>query len=369
MYKIPKPTIKLDDFFDDLLANRQSEAGNFRMGRIKSIKTELIEKEIRYSQLILDEEKNDLHLITPFQKINIPRDTLVLNFFNFSAATPKNKLIEKITNYKLINFIDVDTASTSEIILEQLEGVTLEHLDNYITDEEDLYKHIRYVDKDVMKEAYEDYIVKGFEGIGRDTYDELMLLADSGICPYCFLGSVNTLDHYLPKAKYIDYAITPVNLIPCCNECNKYKSDEIYDSEDKLLINSYFEDVSKLNWLDGEVVEGFPITFKFKINSSLVDSSLKRRLERQFVKLKLGSRYSRAAGRVFRIRVKSIAQDYEHGGLESVKKKLESDKDSAEDLNLNSLEAKVYESLIKSEWFMRKDTIEEVIVNYKIITK
>ncbi len=364
MYKLSKPNIKIADFFDELLANRQSAAGKFRLGRIKSIKSDLIEKEVQYNNFVANEDGNELHQIVPTQIIEIPRDTPVLQFFNFPNTIAKNRLLEKLRDYKLIDFID--PTQTKNSILEQLQEVKLNHLDSILSVGEDLDNYIRYVDKNVMKEAYEDYLVKDGDGIGRVIYDELMLLADDGICPYCLIGNVATLDHYLPKANYINYAITPINLIPSCIECNTNKSDEIYDTEEKLLINSYFEDITSINWLEAEVVEAFPITFKFNINSTMGSSILRSRLERQFSKLELNTRYGKAASRIFRIRVKSIVTDYLSGGLEAVHEKLESDKSSAEFLNLNSIEAKVYESLLDSNWFMREDTIESIIAYYEL---
>ena len=363
MYKLSKPNIKIDDFFDDLLANRQGFAGKFRVGRIKSIKSELIEKETHYTNFLAHENKNELHQIVPTQVIEIPRDTPVLQFFNFPNTIAKNKLLEKLREYKLIDFID--STQSKNLILEQLKEIKLNHLDDILTVGEDLYTYSKYVDKNVMKDAYEDYIVND-TGIGRDVYDELLLLADDAICPYCLIGNVTTLDHYLPKANYIDYAITPMNLIPSCVDCNSNKSDEIYDIEEKLLINSYIEDITSINWLEGELIEAFPITFKFKIKSNLGSSVLRSRLERQFFKLELDLRYGNTASRIFRIRVKSIVIDYLSGGLEAVRKKLESDKSSAEFFNLNSLEAKVYESLLNSNWFMRKDTFKSIIEYYKL---
>ena len=44
-------------------------------------------------------------------------------------------------------------------------------------------------------------------------------------CPFCGVGRVSTLDHYLPKTKYPTYAVTPVNLVACCAECNKKRKN------------------------------------------------------------------------------------------------------------------------------------------------
>ena len=138
----------------------------------------------------------------------------------------------------------------------------------------------------------------------------------------------------------------------------------MYDSEKKLLINAYFEDITSVNWLYAEVVEQLPVTFNFKIDTNMQEGLLKDRLERQFVKLLLESRYGKAASRCFRIRVKSIVMEYKSGGLAALKEKLENDKSSAEFYNLNSIEAKVYESLLNSGWFMQEETLNAIIHYY-----
>jgi len=362
MYKLTKPTLKIEDFFDELLTNRKSTAGKFRLGRLKAIKQELITNETIYNNLVMDEQRNELYQIDPIRKIEIPRDTPVLDFFNFPSSTTKAKLLEKLREYKLVRYVDI--TQTRSVILQQLEEITLADIDNYFAGHEDLYEYIRHADQSVMTGAYEDYLVKDSDGIGRDIYDELMLLADSGACPYCLIGNVTTLDHYLPKAEYINYSITPINLIPSCADCNTKKSDEVYDSEKKLLINAYFEDITSINWLYAEVVEQLPVTFNFKIDTNMQEGLLKDRLERQFVKLFLESRYGKAASRCFRIRVKSIVMEYKSGGLAALKEKLENDKSSAEFYNLNSIEAKVYESLLNSGWFIQEETLNAIIHYY-----
>ena len=58
---------------------------------------------------------------------------------------------------------------------------------------------------------------------GRKYYDKIKAIPKYSKCPFCGVGIVSTLDHYLPKTKYPTYALTPVNLIACCADCNKNK--------------------------------------------------------------------------------------------------------------------------------------------------
>lgn len=64
------------------------------------------------------------------------------------------------------------------------------------------------------------------------------------ICPSCGEeGTPNTLDHYLPKAKYPQFAVTPVNLSPMCDICQGQKGNETVDDEGRrLYLHPYFDD-------------------------------------------------------------------------------------------------------------------------------
>lgn len=72
--------------------------------------------------------------------------------------------------------------------------------------------------------------------------DKIILLAHNGRCPYCGQQIVKTLDHYLPKTLYPTYAITPYNLVPSCDACNKIKMTESFDSYEQQTIHPYYDD-------------------------------------------------------------------------------------------------------------------------------
>lgn len=46
-------------------------------------------------------------------------------------------------------------------------------------------------------------------------------------CPFCGISESSTLDHYLPKEQYPEFAIFPKNLVPSCAVCNTRKRDRI----------------------------------------------------------------------------------------------------------------------------------------------
>lgn len=98
-----------------------------------------------------------------------------------------------------------------------------------------------------MLDIYESKFVKG---TGRPYYDKYMSLPTNGKCPFCGIGTVSTLDHYLPKSKYPALAITPKNMIPACRDCNlgKKRTFSPQNSEEEPL-HPYFDDVEQDIWL------------------------------------------------------------------------------------------------------------------------
>jgi len=64
------------------------------------------------------------------------------------------------------------------------------------------------------------------------------------LCPACGEdGTPNTLDHYLPKEDYPEFAITAVNLFPMCDICQGKKLRETTDLHNqRLFLHPYYDD-------------------------------------------------------------------------------------------------------------------------------
>ncbi|HEL1004604.1 TPA: hypothetical protein TVB72_001370 [Streptococcus equi subsp. zooepidemicus] len=101
-------------------------------------------------------------------------------------------------------------------------------------------EHIGYEE---MKYLYEERLRKTFN-------DSLYLWLKTNEkhnfykCSYCERGDVSELDHLLPQSQFPVFAVTPLNLIPSCHECNHNKLDDM-----AIVINPYFEDTTEDNWL------------------------------------------------------------------------------------------------------------------------
>lgn len=62
-------------------------------------------------------------------------------------------------------------------------------------------------------------------------------------CPFCGIDRCHTLDHYLPRTAYPEFAVHPWNLMPCCDRCNRIKSTQVLDSSSKRLVFNIYSDV------------------------------------------------------------------------------------------------------------------------------
>jgi hypothetical protein len=63
------------------------------------------------------------------------------------------------------------------------------------------------------------------------------------LCPACGEpGQPNTLDHYLPKGMYPHFCVTPVNLFPMCDACQRHKHTKTGSAaEPRFFLHPYFD--------------------------------------------------------------------------------------------------------------------------------
>lgn len=121
------------------------------------------------------------------------------------------------------------------------------------------------ITKKEFVDLYSEQMVDG-NAPGRKHYNEIMMLAPLGKCPFCGFGHASTLDHFLPKARYPAFSTLTVNLIPCCKDCNKGKGSSQL-SEENQIPHPYFEDtrIETETWLVATVIREFPTTIQYRV--------------------------------------------------------------------------------------------------------
>lgn len=293
MYRLNIPEYTIEDFFDDLLKGRHNNTkNNFLKTRLIHIKSDLVEAEKQYMRLA---EKQALHSVTVHKAISIP------------------------------NSVELDDDIPKSIFDWEMEKV----YSNYLVD------------------------APGSQKIGRKVYESILSNTYYNLCPYCSHREVKTVDHYLPKTDFISFAIIPVNLLPCCSDCNKDKLDNYELNAEKMLIHPYFEEIRDIQWLKCKVRENsWPITFTYEVSNDIPDTVLKSRINYHFNLFNLGSLYADNATREFNKRVRSLVREYNSNPLKKALNFINDNFESYSFDNINSWQAKMFEALLNSKWFL-----------------
>ncbi|MCO4669980.1 hypothetical protein Si026_01873 [Streptococcus infantarius subsp. infantarius] len=72
------------------------------------------------------------------------------------------------------------------------------------------------------------------------------IVSPSDYCPVCGVSYnhefdyTKTIEHVLPKSRYQQYILSPINLVYFCNHCNSCKGDEVNES----LFHPYFSNIT-----------------------------------------------------------------------------------------------------------------------------
>lgn len=102
----------------------------------------------------------------------------------------------------------------------------------------------------------------------RKYYDQIMVLAPLGTCPFCSCAPAETLDHFMSKSIYPGFSVLPLNLAPACFSCNKGKGFAAINPDDQVL-HPYYEPeiLDTTTWLYAEIIETVPASATFRVNT------------------------------------------------------------------------------------------------------
>nr|MBL0691923.1 hypothetical protein [SAR324 cluster bacterium] len=75
-------------------------------------------------------------------------------------------------------------------------------------------------DAKIKKELQKLYSDKMVKGVARPIYEYILAESKSKGCCFCSYAEATEIDHFLPKSKFSEFSIAPINLVPVCNRCN-----------------------------------------------------------------------------------------------------------------------------------------------------
>ncbi len=112
-------------------------------------------------------------------------------------------------------------------------------------------------------------------------------------CPYCLISEPRTMDHYLPKELFPEFSVLPINLIPCCFDCNNTRGKKWLTGSIRNTINAYFDAIENKRFLYAsfDVKDEIPqVIFSLK-NEEGIPSYIFEIIKNHFDTFKLQARY------------------------------------------------------------------------------
>jgi len=187
----------------------------------------------------------------------------------------------------------------------------------------------------------------------RAYYDKIM--SASNICPYCGVQISSSLDHYLPKKHYPMYSIDPMNLLPCCSDCNTQKGEH-QQLQGTETLHPYFDQFSNMRFLmmNVEKIDN-NVAFQYYIEKP---NDLSRQEYNKVIKhfelLNLDKMYSILASSEVHSQIYNLKKLYDEGGQGAVQQNLKDIYLSNYHAEMNSWKTALYDGLRNSEWFCEK---------------
>ena len=208
------------------------------------------------------------------------------------------KFLDEIKVDSNSTWIDLATSCRKENVdeLVEIEDELLDRYDeyddlieNYLDDLDDS----EFTDnKDLLKEYYEKPPA-GLKKLILERRNDHELLE----CPFCGNPrSPDTLDHFIPKDNWPEFAIHPNNLVPQCRGCAPTKGEKYYcnDEEKAIFVHPIYSDI--LSKFKFKIVVEFSIqtkkpTFSLKIQKPRgLDNPSRDRVVKHLRALKLNQR-------------------------------------------------------------------------------
>ncbi|MFE5944259.1 HNH endonuclease [Streptomyces sp. NPDC056480] len=172
-------------------------------------------------------------------------------------------------------------------------------------------------------------------------------------CPFCVRAKVATLDHFLPKAKFPEYAVLAVNLVPVCERCNRLKGDECDTAGGILLFHAFLDSFPEVEILKADIAVGLGVSVRYRIEKpEFLSSVIYARIVKQFTVLDLLEYYKAEAIAEIADQVDTYAMVGEALGKEGLKSLLESLASAPGAVNVNHWKAVLFRALAQSDAFL-----------------
>lgn len=201
---------------------------------------------------------------------------------------------------------------------------------------------------------YRSVIIQKIKGFILDIQERTI----NNTCQYCTINAVNTLDHFIPKQSFPEFSVNPLNLFPCCSECNSKKSNLWLDNNRHLFLNLYLDELPNKKYLiaDFDFQDDIPmVTFSLN-NSENIDSRTYEVIESHFIRLDLLKRMRKESNEKITDIINAIKGSYKlNSDIDSVKSAIrETEEDNKKAYGYNHWKSVLILSIIEKDEFWDK---------------
>lgn len=115
-------------------------------------------------------------------------------------------------------------------------------------------------------------------------------------CPMCGTTLPRTFDHYMPAVRFPEFAVHPLNLVPCCSSCNSTKDDDwLSAAGERQFLHAYTDEIPDLQFVkvtlhEDRALTGVGATFILERPEGVADEQWDL-IGSHFRRLKLIDRY------------------------------------------------------------------------------
>lgn len=206
--------------------------------------------------------------------------------------------------------------------------------------------------KDELVSLYADHL-SATRGAGRSVYDAIKNAAPNKLCPLCSIGSVAHIDHHLPKKRYPDLSVLPLNLVPACHFCNDTKKARFPMTAGEQTFHPYYDaHLLDEQWIAATLNYGTPLVIMFSVVApSSWSSTNQERVARHFKICGLGTSFGTSANERLVSLKRRLLRLHHRGGAAEVQAYLEEERESYED-KPNSWQHVFFDALARDTWFV-----------------
>jgi hypothetical protein len=174
-------------------------------------------------------------------------------------------------------------------------------------------------------------------------------------CQYCTLNSVDTLDHFIPKESFPEFSVNPLNLFPCCPECNYKKSNISFINSEAQFLNLYLDELPDKKYLraEFEFTDGIPLITFSLYNPDNIEEPLYKIICNHYRRLNLLERMRERSREIITELIRTIKTYYMlNSNIEKVKKAIkDEEQENKEAYGYNYWKSVLRLSLIEYDFF------------------